>query len=335
MELRGDVLVFLEAAEGGGVLPRSLEAVTAGQRLAAALGGRPVGLVVGDRVGDVAGEAAHYGLEEVLLVDHPALARYLPEVHLAAFLAACERLKPAVILMADTFTSLDLAPRLAFALDTGLVADCVGVEIEGGEPLFVKPVFSSNVMAAYGFHTSPGIVTLRARVEEPAARRDAEEAPVNRVEVDLGTVSSPAEILEDVVVEEEGPRLADAAIVVSGGRGMGGPEGFERLAAVAEVLGAALGASRPPCDLGWAPPRAQVGQTGEKVAPSLYIAVGISGATQHLAGMQGSNKIVAVNKDPKANIFRVADYGVVGTWEEVLPAFHEEIIERLKGGGVP
>jgi electron transfer flavoprotein alpha subunit len=137
-------------------------------------------------------------------------------------------------------------------------------------------------------------------------------------------------VIDRVLEAEEGPRLANSNIIVSGGRGMGGDEGFAQLRELAKVLNAAVGASRPPVDLGWAPPNAQVGQTGEKVGPSVYIAVGISGATQHITGMTASRTIVAINKDPKANIFKVADYGVVGNHEDVVPAFQETLQEVLK-----
>ena len=141
-------------------------------------------------------------------------------------------------------------------------------------------------------------------------------------------------VIERTLEEEEGPKLTNSDIIVSGGRGVGGLEGFEQLAELAALLNGAVGASRPPVDLGWAPPKTQVGQTGEKVGPSVYIAVGISGATQHIAGMSASRTIVAINKDSKANIFKVADYGVVGKHEEVLPAFHEAMKEVLGQGGV-
>jgi electron transfer flavoprotein alpha subunit len=242
----------------------------------------------------------------------------------------CEQVKPKAILMGDTLLSLDLAPRVAFALNTGLLTDCVAIEGAGSQVEFVKPVYSSNVMAAYTFASEPCMVTLRSRVEEAATRQDEASGNITSVEVDLDVSAAATEVMERVVEEEEGIKLTDAEIIVSGGRGIGSAEGFEQLAQLAEVLGGAVGASRPPCDLGWAPSKAQVGQTGEKVAPSLYIAAGISGATQHIAGMQSSKKIVAINKDPKANIFRIADYGVVGECEEVVPALKEAITEIRK-----
>jgi electron transfer flavoprotein alpha subunit len=185
-------------------------------------------------------------------------------------------------------------------------------------------------MAAYVLPTEPYMVTMRSRVEEPAEGRHDAGAEVISLDVELDETAVTTKVIERVLEEEEGPSLANSNIIVSGGRGLGGDEGFAKLTELAKVLNAAVGASRPPVDLGWAPPKAQVGQTGEKVGPSVYIAVGISGATQHIAGMTGSKTIVAINKDPKANIFKVADYGVVGTHEEVIPAFNDALKEILK-----
>ena len=324
------VLIFAEVNEDKEILPISLECVTTGKRLAEALGGRTVALVMGARVGEAAQAMARYGVDEVCRVDHPDLAAYHPELYVAAFLQVCERVTPKAILMGDTLTSIDMAPRVAFAMNTGLITDCVAVEVDNQEISFVKPVYSSNVMAAYSFASEPYVVTLRSRVAEAAARQESASAAVTPVDVELDASSVRTEVIHRIVEEDAGLKLTDADIIVSGGRGVGGPKGFEQLSELADLLHAAVGASRPPCDLGWAPPKSQVGQTGEKVAPSVYIAVGISGATQHLAGMQSSKKIVAINKDPKANIFKIADYGVIGTCEEVVPALKEAISEMRK-----
>lgn len=326
----GSVLIVTEVDKNQEILPISLECVTAGKRLAEALGGGTVALIMGHGVGEAARAMARSGVDEVCLVDHPDLTAYQPELYVAAFLQVCERVNPRAILMGDTLTSIDMAPRVAFALNTGLVTDCVAVEVSDGEVSFVKPVYSSNVMAAYTFASEPYVVTLRSRAEEAAERQETADAGVTPVDVKLDAASVRTEVLQRVVEEDAGPKLTGADIIVSGGRGVGGPEGFEQLKELADLLHAAVGASRPPCDLGWAPPKSQVGQTGEKVAPSLYIAVGISGATQHIAGMQSSKKIVAINKDPKANIFKIADYGVLGRWEEVVPALREAVSEIRK-----
>ena len=330
MSNEDSVLIVAEASEGKEILPVSLECVTAGKRLAGAMGWRTVGLLMGTGVGEVAQEMARYDVNEVLLVDHPSLEAYQPELYVSALLQVCERLKPKAILMGDSLTSVDMAPRVAFALNTGLITDCVAIEVDKPDVSFIKPVYSGNVMAAYSFASEPYVVTLRSRVEEAAGKQDGAQGDVTPVEVELDVSAVKTEIVQRVVEEDESVKLTEADIIVSGGRGIGSPEGFEQLARLAEVLNAAVGASRVPCDLGWAPSKAQVGQTGEKVAPSLYIAAGISGAAQHIAGMQSSKKIVAINRDPNANIFRIADYGVVGNCEEVVPAFKEAITEILR-----
>jgi electron transfer flavoprotein alpha subunit len=301
--------------------------------LADSLGCGVDGLILGSSVGEAAQELSRFGLDRVYAVDHPLLDRHHPEMSCAAFLQACEVVKPKAILMGETLTSVDLAPRVALSLNTGLITDCVGFEMEAGEIYFVKPVYSSNVMAAYALATEPYMVTMRSRVEDPAESRDEAGAEVIGLEVELDASALETEVIERTLEQEEGPKLASSDIIVSGGRGVGGPEGFEQLAELAALLNGAVGSSRPPVDLGWAPPKAQVGQTGEKVGPSVYIAVGISGATQHTAGMSASRTIVAINKDAKANIFKVADYGVVGKHEEVLPAFHKAMKEILGQGG--
>lgn len=329
MSPKREVLVFVEQGPDGALLPVSLECLTAGRRLSEALGCELAGLVMGHPVAQAAEEVSRHAVGVVYAADHPLLLDRRPEPLASAFLQVIERVKPRAVLMGDTLCAADLAPRLAFSLETGLVTDCVGLELEQGEILFRKPVFSSNVMAAYAFPAEPYLATLRSRAEAPSEAGASPVAEVVPVDVVLDPSAAGTELVRRVLEEEEGPALAAAEVVVAGGRGMGGPEGFERLSAIAGILDAAVGASRPPCDLGWASPKAQVGQTGEKVGPSLYLAVGISGATQHLAGMAGSGKIVAINKDPKANIFRVADYGVVGDQEEVLPAFQEALAELL------
>jgi len=334
MDRDSSVLIFVELGTDENILPVSLECVTAGRKIAEALGCGVEGLVMGSSVGEATQELSHFGLDRVYAVDHPLLDMYHPEMSCRAFLHACEVVKPKAILMGETLLSIDLAPRVAFALNTGLITDCVGFEMEEGDIHFVKPVYSSNVIAAYALTTEPYLVTMPSRVEDPAERRDEAGAEVIRIEVELDASALETVFIERTLEEEEGPKLASSDIIVSGGRGVGSLEGFGQLAELATVLNGALGASRPPVDLGWAPPKSQVGQTGEKVGPSVYIAVGISGATQHIAGMSASRTIVAVNKDAKANIFKVADYGVVGNLEEVLPAFKDALEEILGQGGV-
>jgi len=334
MDRDNSVLIFVELGPDKSILPVSLECVSAGRKLAESLGCGVEGLILGSSVAEAAQELSRFGLDRVYAVDHPLFDIYHPEMACTAFLKACEVVKPKAILMGETLISIDLAPRVAFSLNSGLITDCVGFEMEGNDIHFVKPVYSSNVMAAYNLTTEPYLVTMRSRVEDPAERRDEAGSEVIGLEVEVDASALETVVIERTLEEEEGPKLTSSDIIVPGGRGVGGPEGFEQLAELAALLNGAVGASRPPVDLGWAPPKAQVGQTGEKVGPSVYIAVGISGATQHIAGLSASRTIVAINKDSKANIFKVADYGVVGKHEEVLPAFQEAMKEVLGQGGV-
>jgi len=322
------VLVLIETDNEKRMLPVSLESISAGRRLSSPLGGRLCALLMGNSLADAAKELSSRGIDEIHTVEHPLLESYQPETYLAALLQMLERLRPRAVIMGQTLTSLDLAPRLAFALDTGLVSDCVSIEVVAGEIQFIKPVYSSNVMAAYTMSTEPYLLTVRSGAYEQPERAGC--AQIFPAAVDLEAAACKLTVVRRQVEADEGPKLARAEIIVSGGRGIGGPEGFEKLAALAKLLKGALGASRPPCDLGWVPPRAQVGQTGEIVRPSVYIAVGISGATQHIAGMAGSRTIVAINKDPEAAIFKIADYGVVGRYEEVLPTFTETLASMAK-----
>lgn len=329
MHNRGSVLVFVEQGPDRTVQSVSLECLTLGRKLAEFIGCRLFALVMGDSVEEATEEISRYDLDAVVRVEHPLLEAYQPELFVSAFKQVYEKTEPRAVLMGDTLTSVDLAPRLAFSLDTGLVTDCVGVESVQGEVRFIKPVYSGNVMAAYAFATEPYMATLRSRAEGAPKKSNA-ACEIITVDVEPDASAVEIEVIRRVQEEQEGPGLTRADRIVSGGRGMGGSEGFGQLYELAGILGAAVGASRPPCDLGWTTPKAQVGQTGEKVGPSLYIAVGISGTTQHVAGMYGSKKIVAINRDPKANIFNIADYGVVGNHEEVLPAFQEALSEIMK-----
>jgi len=324
----GPILVLLDTDPDQRILPVSLESISAGKKLAAALGGRLCVLLLGDPVAEAAREVSGRGVDAVYTVEHPRLENYQPEPFLAALLQMLDKLRPRAVIMGQTLISADLAPRLAFALGVGLISDCLAVEVDDGEARFIKPVYSGNVMAAYALTAEPYLLTVRSGAYGPPERGGS--AQMIPVSVDLDAVSCRLEVVRRQVEVEDGPKLAGAEIIVSGGRGIGGPEGFEKLAVLAKLLNAALGASRPPCDLGWVSPKSQVGQTGEIVRPNLYIAVGISGATQHVAGMAAAGTIVAINKDPEAAIFKIADYGVAGRYEEVVPALTEALAKMAK-----
>lgn len=244
----------------------------------------------------------------------------------AAVREAVEQSSADVVLMAQSSVGRDLGPRLAFGLDTAVGMDCIAVEDDGGTLKVTRPCYGGNANATYSFATSPAIATVRAKSQDPLPPQEG--ASGETVELP-GAAGSRTEITGREMAVAEGLQLQDASIVVSGGRGLGGPEGFgvvEELAATIGVSRAAVGASRAACDLGWYPVSQQVGLTGKVVTPDLYIAIAISGASQHMAGCSGSKTIVAVNRDPEANIFKASRWGIVGDYKDVVPA----LIEALK-----
>jgi electron transfer flavoprotein alpha subunit len=281
-------------------------------------------LILGNEIDLAVEEILHYSPEAVHAVDESLLENYHPEYYLAAFHQAYDEIQPCAIVMGHTLQAIDLTPRIAFDLDAGLITDCTGINADSGEVIFFKPVFSSHVLAGYAAG-SPFIVTVRSKAFEPAQQRDVKQGKVNKLKVKLDGLKVQTVVAGRAVQEQAGIRVEDAEIIVAGGRGIGGGEGFVKLSELADALGAALGASRPPVDQGWVTAESQVGQTGAIVAPKAYIAIGISGAIQHLAGMAQSKRIIAVNKDAEANIFKVADYGVVGMYEEIVPAFTQAV----------
>jgi electron transfer flavoprotein alpha subunit len=232
-----------------------------------------------------------------------------------------------VLIMGQNDTGRDLAPRLAFRLGVTVTMDCVDLAIDPASKrlLQTKPVYGGNAQAVFTSDTNPQMVTIRTKAMtalEPDASRKGE---VTSIPADLQVSDIKTKILDKVVEEVAGIKIEDAEIVVSGGRGIGSAEGFQQLEELAKMLKGAVGASRPPCDNGWVPDTIQVGLTGKIIAPELYIAIAISGSSQHMSGCSGSKTIVAINKDAEANIFRQARFGVVGDWKKVLPAFSEKV----------
>lgn len=323
------VLVFLEI-DHGALHPLAAEALEAGRQVAQGLNGELTAVILGDVIGSETTQGVRpYGVERIYAVEHPLLAAYHGEYFNRALSDVCRTSSPAIILMVNTLIGSDLAPRLAWALEAGLVTDCVAIEAANGAIDFTKPVYSGNVMAVYRPATTPTLITLRPRAFTPQPSTELSRAEIVRVAAALDESCARTTVVERIEEAGDGIKLGSAQRIVAGGRGIGKAEGFGLLKTMADTLGAAIGASRPPCDLGWVSTKAQVGQTGEIVAPGLYIAVGISGSTQHLAGMAASKTIVAINKDPQANIFKIADYGVVGNYEDVVPMLTETLREIL------
>ncbi len=320
------ILVVAETA-GAGLARISLELLGLAKDLATAAGQEVSAALLGSDLGDASQELARGGAQTVYVVDSPGLSEYNPDSYLFVLQNLCEQLKPAAILMGHTPVGQDLAPRLAFALGTGLVTDCTALAWDAAAGLVAsKPIYGGNAVARLASETRPQTVTVRPKVGNPLESVES----VGSIAVVEAALPAPATTLLGRVVEEDsGVKLEEARVVVSGGRGIGGPEGFDQLRELARVLGGAVGASRPPCDSEWIVCTSQVGITGKLVAPDIYIAVAISGSSQHLSGMSDSRNIVAINKDPDAYIFKVAHYGVVGDWRQIVPSFTGKLTNLL------
>ncbi len=316
------ILVFVEQRDGQ-VRAVSREALGEAVRLAAALGGPVVGVcpAAADPGLAALGEA---GADRVLLAAHPDFALYDPAGYAAAVAAAARELKPAAVLFAASTMGRDLAPRVAARLGAGLATECTALAVEGGRLVASRPVFAGKAIQRVAFPQAPALASLRPKAFEPVAQ-PGRAAAVEPLAVDFDAAAPRARVRRVTAAAAGKVDLTEAEVIVSGGRGLKGPEHFPVVEALAAALGGSVGASRPVVDAGWRPHAEQVGQTGKTVSPRLYVAVGISGAIQHLAGMMSSRCIVAVNKDPEAPIFKVADYGIVGDLFEVVPALTEAV----------
>jgi electron transfer flavoprotein alpha subunit len=314
----GAVAVFLEIS-GEGLRSTSLPAITAARELAQHHGGPVIGLVIGADTGAGAADAAKY-VDKVVKFENPALGAMLAETYAPLLAAAVGQLGASALCASATSTGKDVLPRTAALLGAGMASDVVAVT---GAKTFRRPTYAGNALADVEVTSPIVLATVRQTDFAPAAPA----ASAGAVEAgSVGTVAAGgAEFVGLHATKSARPDLTEAKVVVSGGRGMKAGENFKILEQLTDLLGGALGASRAACDAGMVPNDLQVGQTGKVVAPALYIAVAISGAIQHLAGMKGSKVIVAINKDPEAPIFQVADYGLVSTWETALPALITEV----------
>ena len=324
------VMILAEAADGK-LVAITAELLGAGRKLADDLGEELSAVLIGADVSGLAQEVIAFGADKVYVVEDALLKEYQSDSFAAALAKVAGDAPPKVLLLGQTSIGRDLGPRLAFRLNTAVSLDCVELEIDSASKqlLQTKPVYGGSARAIFTTDSMPQMATLRVKAGEPLARDDARKGEVVAVDAGLDASAIRVNVVETVLEEIEGIKLEDAAIIVSGGRGMGGPEGFKDLEELAKVLKAALGASRPPCDNGWVPETIQVGLTGKIVSPDVYIAVAISGSSQHLAGCGGSKTIVAINRDPEANIFKEAAFGVVGDWKKVVPAFKDKVKELL------
>jgi electron transfer flavoprotein alpha subunit len=326
------VMIYCEISEGK--LPSiTHQAMGFGRRLADDLGQELCAVLVGSGVGAFAQDAVALGADRVFVVDDPLLKEYQTDAYVSVMESVVRQVMPRIFIMGQTSIGRDLAPMLAFRLETTATLDCVGLAIdpETRRLLRIKNVFGGNAQATFTSDAYPQIATVRDKVIEPPEPDASRQGEIVAIAAGLDPVAIRTTLLKKVTEDEGGIRLEDATVVVSGGRGIGNAEGFKQLQELAALLKGAVGASRPPCDNRWVPSNLQVGITGKIVNPDLYIAVALSGSIQHLSGCAQAKKIIAINKDPKASIFNYADFGVVGDWKKVLPAFRDKLKELMTG----
>jgi electron transfer flavoprotein alpha subunit len=322
------VLIYGEVAKAKLSLSTT-ELLGCGRKLADQLGQDVRAVLVGSGISGFAQEAIAFGADKVCVIDDPLLKDYQTDPYVSVMEKVVKQLMPRILLLGQNSTGRDLAPRLAFRLGTSVTTDCVDLVIDPESKLLLqtKPVYGGNALATFTGNSFPQVATVRARAMSPLKPDPSRKGERMTMEAGLDPSAIRTKVVERV--DAEGTRLEDVDVVITGGRGIGSAEGFKKLEELAKILKGAVGATRPPCDNQWVPAEAQIGITGKIVAPKLYIAVGVSGATQHIGGCSGSRTIVAINKDPDANIFREAHFGVVGDWKAVLPAFTGKVKELL------
>jgi electron transfer flavoprotein alpha subunit len=305
----------------------SFETLAAAQQIAGQTQGRLAGLVIGKGVAALADELAASKLDEVLLIEHELLDAYTPDGFTLALRQAIEQTKADLVLLPHTYQVRDFAPKLAASLGKGMIGDCVGYRHENGKLVFVRQMFQGKTAADVVFEgAAPWFATFQAGAfRADLVEQGASKAPVKTVAVELKPEQIRTKPLELFREAKQAVDLTQAPILVAVGRGIKAPENIPMAEKLAKLLGGELAASRPICDEGWLPMERQIGSSGQTVAPKLYLALGISGAIQHVVGMKGSRTIVAINKDQNAPIFEVADYGIVADLFEVVPALTEEL----------
>ncbi|NQT02136.1 MAG: electron transfer flavoprotein subunit alpha [Planctomycetes bacterium] len=321
------VWVFAEQKEKR-IADVTLELLGKGRKLADKLGEPLCAMLLGDQLGKLARQLIRFGADKVYLAQSPQLAMFIEDSFAEVITGLIKEHKPNIVLLGATTLGRSLAPRVASRLETGLTADCTGLEIdtESKDLLQTRPAFGGNLMATIICpNHRPQMASVRPKVFKMAQRDELRMGRIIKYDYKQHTLTQRAQLLAVVKEGAEATNITEADIIVAGGRGLGSVENFKIIEDLAQALGGAVGASRGAVDAGWTSYAHQVGQTGKTVRPKLYIACGISGAIQHLVGMQSSEIIVAINKDPKAPIFNVADYSIVGDVLEVVPALTEEI----------
>lgn len=325
------VLLFIEQREA--VLSRtSIEAMVAAQRIAAETGGKVSAVILGSGISEVATAVAARKVETVFTAEDPSLREYNPDCYAAALRQVIEKLGPRFVVFSHTYQVRDFVPRLATMLRKPLVCDCVGFHAADGEILFTRQVFQGKINTDVRvLSESPVLVSFQAgSYRADLAESGASPAPISAIEVDMTAVKARSEPQEKFQEAKQAVDLTQAERIVAVGRGIKSQENIAMVRQLAEALGAELAASRPICDNEWLPMDRQIGSSGQTVSPKLYLAVGISGAIQHVVGMKNSQTIVAINKDSEAPIFDIADYGIVGDLFEIVPAITAEVSKGKK-----
>lgn len=325
-----DVLVLARGQENTPSLS-TLELLGAARRLADATQGKVKAVVLEGGQSGLGRRLFAYGADQVFRAEHPLLGDYQGDVYVAALAQVASQAAPQVILLADDSCGKEVAPRLAHRLGGGVATEVIAIEKDGPAVLFQRQMYGGRAVATLVAQRFPVVATVKPRSMGPAAEQAGRSGEEVAVAISPEASVARTRVIQKVAEEIRGVKLENAKVVVSGGRGLKGPEPFKQLEELAQVLKGAVGASRAATDAGWVPTSRQVGQTGKTVSPDLYVAVGISGATQHLAGMTGSKTIVAVNTDPDAPIFKVAHLGIVGDFKAVLPKLIAKCKELTQG----
>jgi len=318
--------------DSGKLASITLELLGAGRKLANEMGQELGLLLIGNGVSGLAQEGIAFGADKVYVADAASLTQYNSDAYTAIAANLCRKLLPNVLLLGQTDIGRDMAPRLAGRLQGGLATDCVGLAIDPATKLLTatRPVFGGNALATVVCRNArPQMATVRSRTMAPAERDAARKGEVVTLDVGIDAAAIKVKVVEQVEEKAEGVKLEDAQVVVSGGRGIGSKQSFDLLWELAKLFDGAVGGTRASCEEGWLPMSRQIGQTGKIVSPKLYFAIALSGAMQHVAGCTGAKTIVAINKDPDANIFKVAHFGIVGDYKEAVPAMISKFKELL------
>jgi electron transfer flavoprotein alpha subunit len=323
-------IAVLGELAGNGINAITTELLGCARRLADQLGEPVSCILAGEQFGDAANECVKFGADRVFTVADPALKDYENEAYLQVMEKIVADSAPRLILMGQTSVGRDLAPSLAFKLAAGLSTDCLDIKLNADKKFeLTRSVYGGNAQAIFCSDIMPQIATVRSKAMSPIAADAGRKGETVAVKVAFDAARIKTRVVQTVKEETAGIKLEDATVIVSGGRGIANTDGFKQLEILAKLLKGAVGATRPPCDNGWWPETQQVGLTGKVVSPDVYIAVAISGASQHMAGCSGAKNIIAINKDAEANIFKFARFGVVGDWKQIVPAMTEEVKKLL------